>query len=158
MRIRKSQVKLRCMWCHLVAKSLTNASGATWWPNFLLMYVPPSGGWISKKCMWRHLNLLAIGYLQLRCQPMGPLCLWQCFVDTTFISNIISLSRLFLTRAVSSMCQSFLGWTLVNSSKSTSMSWTWPTLGEEIMFRTDLLDDPSILDEYSMASASVYIQ
>ena len=104
------------------------------------------------------LNLLAIGYLQLWCQPMGPLCLWQCFVDTTLISNIISLGRLFLTRAVSSMCQSFLGWTLVNSSKSTSMSWTWPTLGEEIMFRTDLLDDPSILDEYSMASASVYIQ
>ena len=30
-----------CKWCHLVAKFVTYASGATWWPNSELM---PSGG------------------------------------------------------------------------------------------------------------------
>ena len=41
-----------------MAKLFTNASGATW-------------------CLCL-LNLLAIRCLQLWCQPMGPLCLWQC--------------------------------------------------------------------------------
>ena len=31
----------------VVAKLLTNASGATWWPNFLLMQLAPPGGQIS---------------------------------------------------------------------------------------------------------------
>ena len=38
-----------------MAKFLTNASGATWWPNFFLIQVTPPGGWISNKCMWYHL-------------------------------------------------------------------------------------------------------
>ena len=33
----------------------TNASGAIWWPNLLLMQVAPSGGQICNKCKWRHL-------------------------------------------------------------------------------------------------------
>ena len=38
-----------------MAKFLTNAIGATWWPNFFLIQVTPPGGWISNKCMWYHL-------------------------------------------------------------------------------------------------------
>ena len=53
--MRKSQVIRRYNWRHLVAKFLTNASGTTWWPNFLLIQVAPSGVWISNKCMWSHL-------------------------------------------------------------------------------------------------------
>ena len=34
------------MTMHLVAKFLTNANGVTWWTNFLLMHVTPSGGQI----------------------------------------------------------------------------------------------------------------
>ena len=64
------------MWRHLVAKFCTNASGATWWLNVVLME-EFSRNSCSATC-W--LNLLAIRYLQLRCQPMGPLCLWQCFI------------------------------------------------------------------------------
>ena len=30
--------------CHLVAKFVTNASGAIWWANLQLMQVAPSGG------------------------------------------------------------------------------------------------------------------
>ena len=37
--IRKSQAIWQCMWRHLVAKVLTNASGATWWLNFQQMHV-----------------------------------------------------------------------------------------------------------------------
>ena len=40
---------------HLVAKFATNASGAIWWPNLLLMQVAPSGGQICSQCKWRHL-------------------------------------------------------------------------------------------------------
>ena len=47
---------------------LLYACGATWWPNFSQVQVAPPG----------YLNLVAIRYLQLWCQPMGPLCLWQC--------------------------------------------------------------------------------
>ena len=47
MPIKKSQAICLCMWRHLVAKFLTNASGATWWPNFLLTQVAPPGGQIS---------------------------------------------------------------------------------------------------------------
>ena len=54
------------MWRHLVAKFCTKGSGATCW-----------------------LNLLAIRYLQLRCQPMGPLCLWQCFILNMQIMRVV---------------------------------------------------------------------
>ena len=43
------------MWRQLVAKFPTNASGATWWSNFLLMQVAPPGGQISYQCKWCHL-------------------------------------------------------------------------------------------------------
>ena len=33
----------------------TNASGAIWWPNLLLMQVAPSSGQICSQCKWRHL-------------------------------------------------------------------------------------------------------
>ena len=32
-----------------------DASGATWWPNFLLMQVAPPGDQIFHQCKWRHL-------------------------------------------------------------------------------------------------------
>ena len=38
-----------------MAKFATNASGAIWWPNLLLMQVAPSGGQICNYCKWRHL-------------------------------------------------------------------------------------------------------
>ena len=34
------------------------------------------------------LNLLAIRCLQLWCQPMGPLCLWQCFLNGNESNNL----------------------------------------------------------------------
>ena len=34
------------------------------------------------------LNLLAIRCLHLWCQPMGPLCLWQCFYNYRFVSSV----------------------------------------------------------------------
>ena len=37
-----------CMWRHLVAKFLTNASGALWRPNFQQMYVVPPNDQICK--------------------------------------------------------------------------------------------------------------
>ena len=40
---------------HLVAKFVTNASNAIWWPNLELMQVAPSGGQIWNLCKWRHL-------------------------------------------------------------------------------------------------------
>ena len=43
------------MWRYLVAKFLTNASGVTWWTNFLLTQVAPPGGQILYLCKWRHL-------------------------------------------------------------------------------------------------------
>ena len=43
------------MWRQLVVKFLINASGPTWWPNFLLIQVTPPGVQISYKCKWRHL-------------------------------------------------------------------------------------------------------
>ena len=59
MSIRKFQAIWQCMWRHLVAKFLTNATYAC-----------------GAICL---LYLLAIRCFQLWCQPMGPLCLWQCF-------------------------------------------------------------------------------
>ena len=40
------QISYLCKWHHLVDKFLSNASGATWWPNYLLMQVAPPGGQI----------------------------------------------------------------------------------------------------------------
>ena len=40
------QISYLCKWRHLVDKFPTNASGATWWSNFLLMHVTPSVGQI----------------------------------------------------------------------------------------------------------------
>ena len=60
-----SQISYYCKWRHLVDKFLTNASGALPTNSCTATY-------------W--LNLLAIRYLQLWCQPMGPLCLWQCLL------------------------------------------------------------------------------
>ena len=37
-----------------MAKFATNASGAIWWPNLLLMKVAPSGGQICTESKWRH--------------------------------------------------------------------------------------------------------
>ena len=37
------------------------------------------------------LNLLAIRCLQLWCQPMGPLCLWQCFLYPLISCNQICI-------------------------------------------------------------------
>ena len=71
------------MWRHLVAKFCTNASGATWWPNFVLMQEFPTNS-CGATCL---LNLLAIEYFQLWCKPMGPLCLWQCFCWVWQISD-----------------------------------------------------------------------
>ena len=80
----------------------TITGGTVWWPNFLPMHVAPPGGQISFQYKSRHLvgefqpnacgticllNLLAIRCIQLWCQPMGPLCLWQCF--RRFMSNKI---------------------------------------------------------------------
>ena len=68
------QISYQCNWRHLVAKFPTNACDAIWWPNFVLMQEFPTNS-CGATC-W--LNLLAIRYIQLWCQPMGPLCLWQC--------------------------------------------------------------------------------
>ena len=80
MPIRKSQAKWQYMWRHLVAKFLTHASGAIWWPNFSQCnWCPLVAEFPTNACgaaCW--VNLLAIRYLQLWSQSMGPLCLWQC--------------------------------------------------------------------------------
>ena len=52
---KKSQAIWRCMWCHLVAKYLTNASGATWWPNFVLLQEVCTNARISNKFIRCHL-------------------------------------------------------------------------------------------------------
>ena len=52
---KKSQAIWLCIWRHLVAKFLTNASGVTWWINFLLSQMAPPGGRISYLCKWPHL-------------------------------------------------------------------------------------------------------
>merc|ERR1712218_565348 len=49
------QIIYLCKWRHLVAKFLSNASGATWWPNYLLMQVAPPGDQIVYQYKWRHL-------------------------------------------------------------------------------------------------------
>ena len=41
------QISYLCKWRHLVDKFPTNASGATWWSNFLLMQIAPPGNQIS---------------------------------------------------------------------------------------------------------------
>ena len=38
-----------------MAKFVTHASGAIWWPNLQLMQVAPSGGHICDSCKWCHL-------------------------------------------------------------------------------------------------------
>ena len=43
-------LQLMQLWCHLVAKFVTNASGVVWWPNLQLILVAPSGGQICNKC------------------------------------------------------------------------------------------------------------
>ena len=66
MSIRKSQAIWRCTWpkwSYLVAKFLTDASGAFWWLEF------PTNA--CGATWW--LNLLSITY------PWGPFCLWQFF-------------------------------------------------------------------------------
>ena len=57
-----------CKWCHLVAKFVTYACGAiwwpnlqlmqvalSWWPNLQLMQVAPSGDHICSWCKWHPL-------------------------------------------------------------------------------------------------------
>ena len=43
-------LQLMQLWCHLVAKFVTNASGVVWWPNLQLILVVPSGGQNCNKC------------------------------------------------------------------------------------------------------------
>ena len=102
------QISYLSKWCHLVAKFLTNASGATCWPNFLRMQVAPPGGQIVAEFSTNAcgaiciLNLLAIKCLQLWCQPMGPLCLWQCLsTNISLLSFFVLgiLSAISITRA-----------------------------------------------------------
>ena len=87
-----------CQLCHLMAKFVTDASCATWWPILLLMQVVPPGGPICKHCQryngLRPLSLklelsLQLKLMQLkfslkdrlsyRLNALGPLCLWHCF-------------------------------------------------------------------------------
>ena len=66
-----------------MAKFLTNASGVTFFefPTYAC----------SAICL---LNLLAIRCLQLWCQPMGPLCLWQCLILKMYFSFYLCICHL----------------------------------------------------------------
>ena len=57
-------------------------------PNNRVIFYDPYSGFLSDPCAHGFptnacgaTHLLAIRYLQLWCQPMGPLCLWQCFTS-----------------------------------------------------------------------------
>ena len=95
------QIKNLCKWSHLVVKFATNACGAIWWSNLKLMQVAPSRGQFCNLFKWRHLVVKfatnasgaiwltnASGILSswrdnssFRCYTLGPLCLWQCFLN-----------------------------------------------------------------------------
>jgi len=51
-------------WRHLVAKFVTNASGAIWWPNLEQIQVAPSGGQFatnaSSATWWPKLELMQV--------------------------------------------------------------------------------------------------
>ena len=56
-------------------------------PNNRVIFYDPYSGFLSDPCAHGFptnacgaTHLLAIRYLQLWCQPMGPLCLWQCLL------------------------------------------------------------------------------
>ena len=80
---------------NMVNKFLTNASGATWWPIFSQCnWCPLVAEFPTNACgatCW--VNLLAIRYLQLWCQLMGPLCLWKCF-KIYFIGDTLPLASI----------------------------------------------------------------
>ena len=86
-----------------MAKFVTNASSATWWPKLEPMLIALHIGRITNQCWWRHLVFKfwtytsgttlvkfvtnASGILSswrdnssLRVNTLGPLCLWQCLV------------------------------------------------------------------------------
>ena len=105
----------QCKWRYLVAKSVTNAGGATWWCKkqqyIQATQVAPQGGQIYNQCTWCHLmakigtntsyiwnqcktctlwSHLQIDFCQkndlsYRVNTLGPLCLWQCFIWNLYV-------------------------------------------------------------------------
>ena len=82
------------MWCHLVAKFVTKASIATWWPKLepMLMHY-----------MLAKFVTNASGILFSWVNARGPLCLWQCFNGASLMRKLSETKLL--------KCQS-LTWTL----------------------------------------------
>ena len=91
-----------CKWCQHMAKfATTNASGAIWWPNLLLMQVAPSGGQTCNLCKWRHLVAIfatnasgAIRWPYLQLMEVAPsggqicnFCKWRHLV-AKFATNV----------------------------------------------------------------------
>ena len=63
----------QCKWRHLVAKLVTNASSAAWWPKLKSM---ESLTWIFFST---EFVFFSTGEMtSYRINTLGPLCLWQC--------------------------------------------------------------------------------
>ena len=45
----------QCKWCHLVAKFVTKASIATWWPKLEPMLIALHVGQIFNQCKWHSI-------------------------------------------------------------------------------------------------------
>ena len=73
----------QCKWCHLVAKCVTHASNATWWPSLQLMQVVPSGVICNQsKCFFASRNVL-------------KLCFGLVMVNLSFFVTTCSSSPIF---------------------------------------------------------------
>ena len=70
------QLWKQCKWCHLVAKFATNSSDAIWWLDGWLHYMLAKFLTNASGILfcWRDNS-------SFRCCTLGPLCLWQCFLN-----------------------------------------------------------------------------
>ena len=106
-----------------MAKFVTKASIATWWPKLEPMLIALHVGQIWNQCWWRHLVVKfrtntsgtalakcvtnASGILfswrdnsSYRLYTLGPLCLWQCFGQHSEITSTCITPGLLQVRGV----------------------------------------------------------
>ena len=77
-----------------MAKFVTNIIGATWWPNFSIMQVAPTGGQICNLCKWHH--LVAI----FATNASGAMLLPNLVQVTASISGSVVPLAMFVTRVL----------------------------------------------------------